>query len=102
MTKKIEAIQKLKTPTCVRQLRRFIGMINYYRDIWPQRSHILAPLTALTSGKVKWKWTDEHQKAFDEMKHVITRETPLAYPDFNKPFDIHTDASLYQLSACIS
>ena len=73
-------------------------MINYYRDIWPQRSHILAPLTALTSGKVKWKWTDEHQKAFDEMKRVITRETLLAYPDFNKPFDIHTDASLLQLA----
>ena len=43
VTKKIEAIQKLKTPTCVRQLQKFIGMINYYRDIWPQRSHILAP-----------------------------------------------------------
>ena len=36
------------------------------------------------------------------MKCVITRETLLAYPDFNKPLDIHTDASLYQLGACIS
>src|SRR6476661_4836545 len=36
------------------------------------------------------------------MKRVITRETLLAYPDFNKPFDIHTDAGLYQLGACIS
>src|SRR6476660_2398506 len=36
------------------------------------------------------------------MKHVITRKPHLAYPDFNKPFDIHTDASLYQLGACIS
>src|SRR5687768_3056268 len=52
VTKKVEAIQKLKVPTCVRQLRCFIGMINYYRDIWPQRSHILEPLTALTSAKV--------------------------------------------------
>ena len=43
-----------------------------------------------------------HQTAFDEMKHVITRETLMTYPNFNKPFDIHTDASLYQLSACIS
>src|SRR6478609_2930234 len=102
VAKKVEAIQKLKVPTCVRQLRRFIGMINYYRDIWPQRSHLLAPLTALTSKKAKWKWTDEHQKAFDEMKRVITRETLLAYPNFSKPFDIHTDASLLQLGACIS
>ena len=79
-----------------------MGMIKYYRDIWPQRSHLLTPLTALTSAKVKWKWIDEHQKAFDEMKRIITRETLLAYPNFNKPFDIHTDASLLQLGACIS
>ena len=72
VTKKVEAIQKLKVPTNMNQLRRFIGMINYYRDIWPQRSHILAPLTALTSAKVKWNWTKEHQKAFDKIKKVIT------------------------------
>src|SRR6476620_9142578 len=36
------------------------------------------------------------------MKWIITRDTLLAYPNFNKPFDIHTDASLLQLGACIS
>ena len=45
---------------------------------------------------------EEHQKAFDEMKRVITRETLLAYPNFNEVFDIHMDTSLYQLGACIS
>src|SRR5687768_11549130 len=54
VTKKVEAILKLKEPTNVKQLRRYIGMINYYRDFWPQKSHILAPLTALTSAKVIW------------------------------------------------
>ena len=77
-------------------------MINYYRDIWPQRSHILVPLTALTSAKAKWKWTEEHQLAFDKIKRIMTRETLLAYPNFSVPFDIHMDASLYQLGACIS
>ena len=76
MTKKVEAIQKLKVPSCVQQLRGFIGMINYYQDIWPQRSHILASLTALTSAKVKWKWTEVHQTTFDEMKG-LTFENPL-------------------------
>ena len=36
------------------------------------------------------------------MKRAITREMFLAYPNFSEPFDIHTDASLYQLGACIS
>ena len=53
VAKKVEAILKIKEPTNVKQLQRFIGMINYYRDIWPQRSKLLAPLTALTSAKVK-------------------------------------------------
>src|SRR5687768_2981760 len=73
-----------------------------YKDIWPQRSHILAPLTALTSVNAPWKWTADHQKAFNEMKRIIMRETLLAYPDFSEVFDIHTDASLTQLGACIS
>ena len=65
----------------------------------PRRSHILAPLTVLTSPATPWRWTDQHQQAFDEMIRVVTRETLLAYPDFNEVFDIHTDASLYQLGA---
>src|SRR5688572_27777484 len=77
-------------------------MINYYCDIRPQCLHILTLLTALTSAKVKWNWTVEHQTTFDEMKWVMTRETLLAYPNFKLPFDIHTDASLMQLGACIS
>ena len=63
---------------------------------------MLAPLTELTSKKAKWRWTDVHQAAFIEVKRVIARETILAYPDFDKPFDIHTDASQIQLGAVIS
>jgi len=91
--KKIEAIKNIATPATQKQLRSFIGMVNYYRDMWPKRSHLLAPLAALTSSKVKWSWTDECQEAFEQMKNMIARETLLTYPDFNKPFEIHTDAS---------
>src|SRR5687768_3552368 len=77
VTKKVEAIQKLKVCTNMKQLQCFIGIINYYCDIWPQHLLILAPLTALTSAKVKWNWTVEHQHTFDAMKRVMTRETLL-------------------------
>ena len=100
--KKVEAIMKIDAPTTRKQLRSFIGMVNYYRDMWPQRSHLLAPLSSLTSAKAKWNWTSECQNAFEDMKRLIAKETLLTYPNFKKPFEIHTDASKVQLGACIS
>ena len=70
--------------------------------MWIRRSDILAPLTKLTSPKEKWVWTSVEQQAFDKIKRIISRETLLAYPDFEKPFVIHTDASHTQLGAVIS
>ena len=54
---KVEAIKNLAPPKNRRQLRRFIGLINYYRDMWAKRSELLAPLSKLTSDKNKWQWT---------------------------------------------
>ena len=79
VTKKIEALMKIQTPRTKRELRRFIGMINFYRDMWIRRSHILAPLAKLTSKSVKWKWTDVEQKAFDTIKKVISEEVQKCY-----------------------
>ena len=99
---KVKAILQIEKPKTRKQLRRFIGMVNYYRDMWPQRSHFLSPLSSLTSVKVKWKWLPEHQEAFDQLKALIAKETLLTFPDFSKEFEIHTDASKLQLGACIS
>ena len=102
VTKKVDAICKIAAPKTRRELRRFIGMVNYYRDMWIRRSDVLAPLSKLCSKNQKWVWTDEEQKAFDTMKKIISREALLSYPDFNKPFDIYTDASHTQLGAVLS
>ena len=102
LPKKVEAILNIAPPKNKKELRGFIGIVNYYRDMWIRRSHILAPLAALTSKTVKWKWTEVEDTAFENMKKVIAKETLLAYPDFNKPFVIHTDASHTQLGAVIS
>jgi hypothetical protein len=92
----------IDSPQNKKQLRRFIGMVNYYRDMWGKRSEVLAPLATLTSKTAKWKWEAEHQKAFDDMKKLISKEALLAYPDFEDEFIIHTDASHTQLGAVIS
>jgi len=102
LPKKIEAILAIKPPKDKRQLRRFIGMINFYRDMWIRRSEILAPLTELTSKTAKWVWGEKQEKAFQTIKKVLSKEVLLAYPNFDKEFHIHTAASHTQLGAAIS
>ncbi|KAE8902705.1 hypothetical protein PF005_g12889 [Phytophthora fragariae] len=48
MHSKVDAIQRIAPPRIRRELRRFVGMVNYYRDVWPRRANLPAPLTALT------------------------------------------------------
>ena len=53
-------------------------------------------------GSVVQEWNDGCETAFIELKRLIAQETLLAYPNFNKKFTIHTDASDFQLGAVIS
>jgi hypothetical protein len=99
---KVQGMLNIAPPKNVKQLRSFLGMVNYYRDMWIRRSHILAPLNALNKKGIKWHWGEEHQRAFDNIKRVMAQETLLHYPDFNKPFEIHTDASHHQIGAVIT
>ena len=102
MESKIKAIMNIDEPKNKKELRSFIGVVNYYRDMWVRRSHVLAPLAALTSKTTKWHWGEKQRRAFALAKRIIAKETILAYPDFSKKFVIHTDASAYQLGGVIS
>jgi hypothetical protein len=90
-------------PCNATELCMFIGCVNYYCDMWPSCAHILKPLTDQSGLKKKAPiyWTDEMQKAFDKMRLLMAADALAAYPDHNKQFDIYTDASDFQLGACI-
>ena len=101
--KKVKTIVQMKPPSTATELRTLIGMVTYYRDMWPRRSHILQPLTALAGlpKRAKIEWTEEIDAAFKQMKALIAEDALMAFPNHKKPFDIYTDTSDYQLGACI-
>ena len=99
---KVAAMRNIAIPTTRKELRSFLGLVNYYRDMWPLRAHTLAPLSSLTSTSVPFKWKDTHTTAFNAIKALITHDVMLAYPDFSLPFEIFTDASTFQLGGTIT
>ena len=98
--KKIQAILNMQRPADMTQLRSFIGGINFYRDMFPARSHMLAPLTSQV-GKKKLNWSPECNAAFQKAKAILAKDAFLQYPDHNKDFHIYCDASNLQLGAVI-
>ena len=80
-------------------------MINFYRDVFKRRSHILSPLNDLAATTVKQKKGEEkkpkvafkmvkvHLDAFKQATEMIMTEVKLAFPNFSKPFHLYTDAS---------
>jgi hypothetical protein len=101
--KKIDAIIHMDHPCNATELRMFISCINHYCGMWPSHAHLLKLLTDQSSLKktAPLVWTDQMQKAFRKLYSLMAADALAAYPDHNKRFNIYTDASDFQVGACI-
>ncbi|KAK7573978.1 hypothetical protein V9T40_011169 [Parthenolecanium corni] len=102
MPEKTEKLQNYPPPTNVKEMQSFLGFCNYYRKFIKDYASIARPLYALTNKKTLFQWTEEHEKIFDQLKQSITDNAVLAFPQFDKIFYLHTDASDYAVGAVLS
>lgn len=99
---KTAAMDKYPPPKNVQELKQFIGFASYYRRFIPKFAEIASPLHRLTQKSVEFGWTIECQKAFEELKQRFTKAPVLAFPRFDVPFRLYTDASDYGIGAVLS
>lgn len=99
---KIDAVAKISRPRNVKELKSFISMANYYRNFIAGFSEIAEPMNRLLRKKIPFIWSELCEESFLLLKEKLTSSPVLAYPDFDKPFHLTTDASNFALGAVLS
>lgn len=105
-TERVKALREYTLPKTVSGLRRFLGMINYYRRFLPHTAELQAPLIdAITAikgkGAIPIPWTPDLEQRFHSLKDSLANATLLAHPICNVPLGLFTDASSTQIGACL-
>ena len=99
---KVDAVKRAPVPKNVKELRSFLGMVQYYHSFLPDLATTLAPLHELLKKGVQWAWTRECQQAYEACKQNLTSDTLLVHYEGNRELRLACDASSYGLGAVIS
>ena len=99
---KIIGLRQFQTPSSLKQVRRFLGMINFLRKFIPHASEIQQPLTALTKKGAQFTWTANCQEAFEKLVQLAIDAAQLVYPASNDEYTLTTDASGVSVGAVLS
>ncbi|XP_050908412.1 uncharacterized protein LOC127122044 [Lathyrus oleraceus] len=92
---KIDVISTLAYPSCIREIRSFLGHAGIYRHFIKDFSKIALPLSNLLKNDVTFSFDDKCKQAFDFLKKALTSAPIIQPPDWTLPFKIMCDASNY-------
>ena len=92
---KVDGVLSWPEPKNMKDIRKFLGLANYYRRFIKNFTQVARLINVLTRRDMKWQWEQKQQKAFDKLKRIFTMRLVLAAPDLNKKFRMEADASNY-------
>jgi len=99
---KVDRVLSWPEPKNMKDVRKFLGLANYYRRFIKDFAQVARPINILTRKDVKWQWGVEQQKAFDKLKRAFTTKPVLAAPDLDKEFRVEADVSNYTTGGVLS
>ena len=102
LPKKVAAIEEAPSPTCVMELKAYLGLLTYYGKFLPNVSTVLAPLHRLLRKDCAWQWTDEEERAFCASKDLLTSSKLLVHFDPKLELTLACDASAYGVGAVLA
>ncbi|XP_059053689.1 uncharacterized protein K02A2.6-like [Achroia grisella] len=97
----VEAVVKAKRPDNVKELRSYLGLLNFYHNYIENLSTIVKPLRELTESKSKWSWTNEHEAIFELSKQKLINSQVLMHYNPTLPIVVYSDASPVGLGAVL-
>ena len=98
---KVEAINRITTPTSIEEVRQFNGMCSYYRKFISHYSDISKCFNDMTRKGATFKWTSECNAVFKLLKEKLMENPVLISPQVDKDYIIHCDASKYSYSGIL-
>lgn len=99
---KVEGILNIPRPSNIKDLRAFLGTINFYAKFIQDLSSILAPLYNLLKKGIVWNWCGDCESAFRKIKSILVSADVLAHYDPNKPLFLTCDASARGIGGVLS
>lgn len=99
---KVAGVLEQPMPKMIKDVQKFLGLANYYRQFVKDFAKIAKPMHQLVRKDEKWSWGEEQETVFKQLKKVFTTQSVLVAPDLDREMWVETNVSEYMIEGVLS